>query len=331
MATITINFGDMPKEDFQLTSDGARFKSLARSMSQIGLMITNAYGDPFYDDFVEGVLRTARLKGDRQISEDAERLLRISWQTELGARMGDALDEAMFMKVMAISLPVNSYYAMFNGWRALRLITGAVIKTHSAFHRDFAATASKFPLPWNVTMNGDPENMKPSLFVPEITDDVGIDPLRGGYDPPAYLAAALRTTRRRQLSDKREEWLASGTTKSGTPRKRMPDEARVQLLERLRGTTLIDLMYELRRRANYNTGDEFMTDVGADVVRDYHDGMLVLLDCGLCLVETLIAGSVGAEAYRQLVDEWLANVEHIGPWAVSTIEGRSTAIIDALG
>jgi hypothetical protein len=84
------------------------------------------------------------------------------------------------------------------------------------------------------------------------------------------------------------EWLKARDNRKadGTMRKRLPKGEAERIANRIRPTSLPDFVYELRRRANYESTDEYGAEVtDADIPR-LHDGMELLLDTGMLVVET---------------------------------------------
>jgi hypothetical protein len=72
-------------------------------------------------------------------------------------------------------------------------------------------------------------------------------------------------------------------------RKRLPKGEAERIANRIRPTSLPDFVYELRRRANYESTDEYGAEVADADIRRLHDGMELLLDTGMLVVETQVA------------------------------------------
>ena len=71
-----------------------------------------------HEDVAMAVMQHGRRSSlPRPLNRDVGRLLRIAWQTELAARVSDAYDDDMLRRVAAQTLPVQSYYAVFNAAR----------------------------------------------------------------------------------------------------------------------------------------------------------------------------------------------------------------------
>jgi hypothetical protein len=112
-----------------------------------------------HQDMAMAVMQHGRkLNLPRSLNRDVGRLLRIAWQTELAARVSDAYDDDMLRRVAAQTLPVQSYYAVFNAARAMTTAAGTACGTHQTVHRDFQSQRAKYAYrSWGVTLAGDPD------------------------------------------------------------------------------------------------------------------------------------------------------------------------------
>jgi hypothetical protein len=102
------------------------------------------------------------------------------------------------------------------------------------------------------------------------------------------------------------------------------------LIADLRATTLMDFLYELRRRTNYEGVDEYGSDADDRIVERFHRGMLHMTDMGMLLYETMLAQYVGLLAYEAEVNGWAASAAKVGSWATNAVKTRAQAIRSAL-
>lgn len=259
------------------------------------------------------------------------RLLRIAWQTELAARASDVYDDDMLRRVAAQTLPVQAYYAVFNAARAMTASAGTTCGTHQAVHRDFESQrARRSYRSWGVTLAGDPLSPTDCILMPTITTPKSFNPMELSHRPEDYVCAALRMTRRWKIDSTREDWLRKNKTKDGKPRKRLPAAERARLVANLRPTTLMDFLYELRRRSNYEGVDEYGSDAEDTCVERFHRGLLHVADMGLLHYETMLVQHVGLQAYEDEVDTWSTSAAKIGSWATDAVERRLRAIQSAV-
>lgn len=237
----------------------------------------------------------------------------------------------MLRRVAAQTLPVQAYYAVFNAARALTLVSGAPANTHTAVHRDFESQrARRAAGPWRLTLSGDPRSATTCSLEPAICNVLGFNLLESGHEPAEYVAAGLRMTRRWKFEAARDEWLRKNRKKDGSRYSRLSTAGRTEILRRLRRTTLMDFLYEMRRRTNYESVDEYGSNATDAEVRRFHDGLLYVTRSGLLLYETQIACYVGTNALVDAAAEWSRSVKRAGNWATEAIEERLDAIRQAV-
>jgi hypothetical protein len=277
------------------------------------------------------VMRSGKtLAAPRVLGKEIGRLLRIVWQTELAARVSDVYDDDMLRRVAAQTLPVQVYYAVFNAARAMAASAGTTCGTHQAVHRDFESQrARRSYRSWGVTLAGDPLSPADCILMPAITTPKSFNPMELTRQPEDYVWSALRMTRRWKIDSVREDWLKKDKTKAGKPRKNLPAAERAGLIAGLRPTTLMDFLYELRRRSNYEGVDEYGSDAEDACVERFHRGLLHVADMGLLHYETMLVQYVGMQAYEDEVGAWSA--AKISSWTTETVERRLRAIKIAFG
>ena len=268
----------------------------------------------------------------RPLDKEVTRLLRIAWQTELAARVSDAYDDDMLRRVAAQTLPVQAYYAVFNAARAMSMCAGTICGTHQAVHRDFQTQRARVAYrSWGVTLAGDPESLPECLLTPAITVPYSFNPMELFHDCEAYVWMALRITRRWKIASLRDDWLHKNKTKAGLQRKKLPAGERKSLVRSLRPTTLMDFLYELRRRTNYEGIDEYGSDAEDANVERFHSGLLHVTDMGLLHYEAMLVRHVGLRAYETEVRTWRVSAAKVGSWATIAVDRRLSAIQTALG
>jgi hypothetical protein len=133
-------------------------------------------------------------------------------------------------------------------------------------------------------------------------------------------------TRRWKIALQRDDWLRKSRTKDGSQRRRLPAGERAKLVMSLRPTTLMDFLYELRRRSNYEGVDEYGSDAEDANVERFHRGMLHIADIGLLHYEIMLVQYVGLEAYEEEVLAWIRSAAKIGSWATEAVERRLEAV-----
>ena len=144
----------------ELTEEMARFMSRANCLDAIRSYTLDEHGDPPHESIASEIVAILRTGERRSLSPTAAGLLRIAWQTELAARFGSAFEDPALIRISAQTLPVNSYYAVFNCRRALGLVLGSPLDQHRSMADEFAGRAQGLPVPWSITLAGDPEDIR---------------------------------------------------------------------------------------------------------------------------------------------------------------------------
>lgn len=324
MTSIYYDVSDVSDE---LTPETARFIARSNCVDGIRRFAERRYADRMYPSVAAHVLHNVRVSRRRPLPLAARRLLRIAWQTEAAARVTETLDEPELRRVTAQTLPVQAYYAVFNGFRAMTAAAGAPVDQHGALQEDFSKNrAAKMPLPWSVRLAGDPVDASASRLTPSIVTPRAFNPVSTKFEPEDYVWAALRMTRRWKLEVASRDWKRQHKKSSGEPYKALPKGKRREIVLKLRPTTLLDFVYELRRQANYETADEYASDATDRHIARFHDGMAFLTDTGLLLAEAMIAAHCGPEALRDAAAEWQRSTKRLGGWATAPLRRRLDAI-----
>jgi len=318
---------DVSDIDVELTPEKAGFLARANCAEAVAAYVTATYGTDYRHAVLEDFASRVKTKARRTLPPDASQLLRIAWQTEASVRLPSLVRDPLFQRVSVLTLPVHVYYTLFNSLRALSIAAGARIDQHEALQRDFAnSRVAKLPLPWGLTLVGDPRTAQTVALNPQIIVPYPFNPVERKHEPAAYLWAALRMARGWRLAVERKQWLRVNRRSNGKPYKALPAGRGGILAESLRPTTLLDFVYELRRQVNYETADQYAVDASASELDRFHVGMERLLDSGLLLVEAWIAHICGPQALVQAADEWKASTRRISSWASTALDARIAAI-----
>lgn len=275
------------------------------------------------------LLASRPYKVRRPIPASATKLLRVAWQTELAARLGEQLDDPGLRLATLQTLPVQAYYAVFSSGRALTHTAGSPKDTHAAIHESYAGEHHRRALgAWGTRLVGDPKDLTTCVLTPPVCVPTGFNLMESRLEAADYVWAALRMARRWRLEHARERWLADrkNRTAKGQPYKALPRAARTALVARERPTTLMDFLYELRCATNYRSIDQYAVEIDDDYVRRFHRGLMHLLDVGLLTYEGQIALYAGSATLRAEFDSWAARVRSVGPWATEAGRGRLDAL-----
>ena len=117
--------------------------------------------------------------------------------------------------------------------------------------------------------------------------------------------------------------------KTEKKRKRIRRPEREAVAQKLAPTTMMDALYRLRIRSNYEDADLYLTG-GADEeeVQAYFDAAVRILKSGMLNLELLIARHIGAKNFTQIVESF--QEKDRSNFSETTIQLRKKAILRAL-
>jgi hypothetical protein len=251
-------------------------------------------------DVVKAMPWRASTPTGRTLSGRAGQYVRNAWATEVllnSPRQVGGDELITFANHWAV---VQAYYAVFEGLNAVALtVAGKAPATHAGMLHwagsQLGTSGSPFPSPWTSRVSGPPSAYSFDGFPPGWTRSLvsgiaGVTSL-GCLD---HLALALKTTRDRQIEDKKRQWLKGMKTKAGAPRKYVPTADVTKRASTMPATTLFDLLYRLRIRSNYQEADAFLrgaltpTDAAA-----FHRALCDVVGATLLIIEIHLAHQVG--------------------------------------
>lgn len=195
-------------------------------------------------------------------------------------------------------LPVQAYYAVYDAVRSLTIASNQHIPRE---HRKALNLASKavqrgrFPYPWSMYCDGCPQTGSHSF---PTSDPPGSVHVLSNPDPDTAvdrLAMFLRTTRMKELerrfSEDRKKKVAPGRQ-----RRNLSVEDKEAIAARLAPTTVFDLFWRLRMKANYDDADTFVLGAGdvADA-RAFADSLAIVTDASVAAIEGVVVAYVGAD------------------------------------
>lgn len=204
-------------------------------------------------------------------------------------------------------LPVQAYYAVYHATRAYAVASNQQLP-HD--HRRALNLISKevvrglLPSPWSAYCDGCP-NVGAARF-----GGLGrVEPVHvlSAPDPGTTsdrLALFLRTTREKELErrfrDERRKKLQPGAT-----RRNLSRATKEHLARNLQPTTIFDLFWRLRTKANYDDADAFVLGAaGMADARAFGDSIAIVTDATVGALEGLILAHVGPDPYGELVERY---------------------------
>jgi len=234
-----------------------------------------------------------------------EKFLRNAWFTEIQARIPRKMAEVI--PYANHWLAVQMYYCIYLAVRAyfLAAFDQKIPESHEAALKSFAAEVMSRPAlfasPWCMLAVDDPDVTTPTIRNCPKTDLKAINPLVQPVGDNIWHLTALflRTTRQRRLEKSIAGW------KEKNKRKAIRSGERAKLVDGLRPTTLMDALYRLRIRSNYEDADLYLTGSAseADAII-YFDSCSRILKSGLMNFELLIAKLIGKDQYGDIVADF---------------------------
>lgn len=278
-------------------------RHLGNYQRAVQLAVLGRYGEDWQRPIANSMLsrwrsRATVLSGrnDRRIRQ----LLRIAWYTE--HQLKGPLDHDGLLEIANQWTVVQSYFAVYSAGQAAQIaLTGNEAGTHSAFLNAVSrqADSEAFPYPLSVRC----KRHSPA-------DVVGLSATfsrEKGFNPTArpdlrsseqYLYTAVRQTRDRQLKEKVSDW-----KKAHPGKRRVPNGFRAAKEPGLKTTTLLNLLYEMRRRAHYGDADVFVADGISQ--RDHErllQGLIFVVDFINLVFETALAARGHLELLKDTAD-----------------------------
>lgn len=259
-----------------------------------------------------------------------EKFLRNAWFTEIQARIPRGMPDVI--PYANHWLAVQVYYSLYLAMRALFVVAldRRVVESHEAALRTFAAEVGSrpglFAVPWCMLAIGDPDVTMPNVKNCPKNDLQAVNPLTRprGSDQWNLVALFLRTTRQRRLTNAIDAW------KQKNKRKAIRNSERDSLVAALRPTTLMDALYRLRIRSNYEDADLYLTGGASDEdAKSYFEASSRILKSGLLNFELLIAKHIGRTRYDQIVNDFVRR-ERAG-FSANTMQPRRKVIEEVLG
>ncbi|MCW2982944.1 MAG: hypothetical protein JWR63_514 [Conexibacter sp.] len=259
---------------------------------------------------------TARIKR-RRLSEAERRnldvCLRRCWQN-LRRVLREVEEVEVFDEEANSWLPVQAYYAVFHGVMAFAIASGQrPPKDHTAARRLIADEVRRLtlPYPWSASCSGCPQTDTTIFAGTEQPARVHALSAPSPDTARDRLAMFLRTTRQKELERILDLERDRGRPPGG-PRRRVLAAAKEQHAAKLHATTVFDLFWRLRKKANYDDADTFV--LGAAGVRDaatFAQSLAYVTDGTIAALEALMAAYAGPDAIADVATSY-ADRLHLG-------------------
>jgi hypothetical protein len=259
---------------------------------------------------LDAVQRLDRHKPEAPQLDLIDRSLRRSWQSVRRAQreldFGDITD---FDPDANALLPVIAYYGAFH---AVRTVLLALNWNVPSDHRPVLNAASDLiargylPYPWSGRCLGSTtcETIAFDGF-PRPPATVHVLSTRSTGEAIDGYANFLRTTRDKELEFRFKSASKRNVTKGRTRRNIKRDE-KVRIADKLAPTTIFDLLWRMRKKANYADADAFV--LGPKTLgeaSEFAAGLAETMDATVCATTAIVARRLGVNVVERMLDQYV--------------------------
>ncbi|MGF1534332.1 MAG: hypothetical protein ACFCUI_11570 [Bernardetiaceae bacterium] len=236
-------------------------------------------------------------------------LLYNSWNTEYLLRLSEHQRDDYLRIALHWSFP-QAYYCAYLNMHAFFLAKGILCKTHEAVIRQFASLVAHKAYPEVISFHLTGELDAPGFvhlphYNPHLKH-VELSPIRSLESVQTSIGNFLRTTRRERAKQLKEERQSRKNTalktKDGHIRTQFQSEHWKIITDRMGITTVFDLLYRLRIKANYQEVDTFIQD--QIECRPFYGALRELVAYLNFVHESYTAKTIGIQRFRELVADF---------------------------
>ncbi|MEM6298987.1 MAG: hypothetical protein AAF740_09905 [Bacteroidota bacterium] len=236
-------------------------------------------------------------------------LLYNSWNTEYLLRMSDRQSEDYLRIALHWSFP-QAYYCIYLNMNAFFTAKSIHCKTHDALIRQFASLVEHKAYPEAISffLTGElqvPDFQSLPQYNPNLKN-VELSPIQNIEEADTSIGNFLLTTRRHKAKQIKEDRQARKRTaiktKEGNIRKQFAREHWKVITDKMGSTTLLDLLYRLRIKANYQEVDSFIQ--GEINCRPFYAALRELVAYLNFVHESYTARIIGLDEFTKIVEEF---------------------------
>lgn len=224
------------------------------------------------------------------------------WSNLLGL-LRDVESTDFYEEVNAWS-PVKAWYSVHHSFSGLLLFVApsASRPTHELTCREAAKLAAArrlLPYPWSLHVSGTQDaGIQYRGFLTRVPKDIEeLSPPR----PETFedrIGKALRTTADWRAQPSMDGWRRKNPPRRGRSRRNVPRLEKARIATSLGSTTLFDLLYRLRIRANYGDADTFVLGARSlDEAHDFARNLAIVADMTMGVIEGIVSAYVGRDRF----------------------------------
>lgn len=205
--------------------------------------------------------------------------------------------------------PVQAYYAVHGFGLSCLASLGLIVPTD---HRRFRSTFSSrilsrlMPYPFNVLCSGNPfgsnNRVSFSNLPTSVTDIIAVSNLSNPNktNAPLFVGKSVFTTRKWMLGELFEKRRTQERQKNHS-RHNLSRIEKEKTAENLHDTSLIDLLYRMRVRSNYDDPEMFIYgQTDTSTAQTHYENLLTLVEMFAALCGNIIAKKIGHSSYQQM-------------------------------
>lgn len=248
-------------------------------------------------------VRTMDRRSRDEVLLEIEASLQRAWGLLRALRVAD-LDP--FIPEFNATIPTNAYYAVYHALRAAKLALDGVAFTDHRPALNWAAQVVKrelLPWPWSARCGGC-TSIGEAVFGGFPTAPVQVHPLAtvGDLELPDRFGGLLRTTRSKEL-EKRFDKRRSELNKVG--RKNLSRDVKVDIARKLEVTTMFDVFWRVRTKANYGSADVFVLGAAGPMdAGDFGMSLVTLADSTIAALEVVVCAALGSATYLKWLEDY---------------------------
>lgn len=246
--------------------------------------------------------------------EKCKKLLWNSWSTEFSCGLAKTVDNADYYKYSLHWNFPQAYYSVYLNMTAFHETQGTSSDAHEKSIKTFGNSVKDNHYPSCISFhamglykNFTYHNLNQFESFPE-----GFSPLstnNSQKEIQTQIANFLKTTREKNAKDKREKLRPNDKrfhTSQGVFAKQFKDVHWNILYESIPVTSILNILYRLRIKANYH---DVQTFIDAEIdFKSFQESLLKIVYCLNFVHEAYIAKCMGIKAYESIVDEFKKSI-----------------------
>ncbi len=204
-------------------------------------------------------------------------------------------------------LPVQAYYAIHGIGISCITSLGYVPSTsHKAFMASFSDLCRQYlPAPFNSLCNNGPT--KDAFIFHNLDTTPDKVSQQSNLSNPRYsdinavIGKCLSSTRYKLLQDKFSK-VRKQNIRPGRKRRKLNIEEKQSICRNLHSTSVIDFLYRMRIRSNYEEPDIYLLDTDINEAATHYERLCILVQLIIYLLEEILKRKIGKESFKRLTE-----------------------------